>query len=149
MFTLMVTLLPQAVFLQGRPLPSSFSASERARLEQEQKVDGRIRIYSAASDERHRTILKAMSEQNSEAVSLALRSWTELLDFSLEDIRANAAGRSKSKALRNYEIQLRKALDSINDVKMRGTSGQLDEFEAWLGHAEEVRSRLVRILFPS
>ncbi|NWG12960.1 MAG: hypothetical protein HXY20_05430 [Acidobacteria bacterium] len=146
---LLSPMLFQAVPLPDRPMPPSFSAAEKSRLQREQKVDNRIRIYMAASDERQRAVQKAMAERNSEAVSVILRSWIDVLDYSLEDIQTNAGRKSRSKALRNYEIHLRKAVLSINDLKTKGTYEQLEEFEAWLKHAEEVRSRVVAILFPS
>ncbi len=145
----LMPVLLQALSLPDQPMPSSLSPAERSRLGREQKIDGRIRIYTAVSDERYRAALKAMAEGNSEAVSITLRSWTDLLDYSLEDIRINAGRNFKSKALRSYEIQLRKSLGSIDDLKTKGTYEQLEEFDAWLKHAEALRSRIVRILFPN
>ncbi len=143
---LTLTLL-QALTLPDQPMPSSLSPAERDRLRREQKIDGRIRIYAAASDEHRRAVLKTMAERNSEAVFITLRSWTELLDYSLEDIRTNAGRNSKSRALRSYEIQLRKSLGSVKDLKMQGSYEQLEEIDAWLKHAEAVRSIIVGILF--
>ena len=149
MCPLFLALLLQATPLPGRPIPSTFSPVEARRLEREPKVEERMKIYRAASEERHRSILMAMAEQNTGAVSITLRSWTDLLDYSLEDIQKNAGQKSKSKALREYEIQLRKAFDSIDNIKLRGTTEQFDEFEEWLKHAQDVRAKLVRILFPT
>ncbi len=146
---LLMPALLQAVSLPDQPMPSGLSTAERGRLQREQKIDSRIRIYAAASDERRRAVLKAMAERNSEVVSTTLQSWTELLDYSLEDIRTKAGRHSKSKALRSYEIHLRRSLGSVNDLKAQGTYKQLEEFDTWLKHAEAVRSIIVRILFPN
>lgn len=135
--------------LPAGPMPDGFSSFERSRLAAAQNIEKRIKIYTDLSDDRRRTIEKAVAEQNFEAITLALKSWGEVLDYSLADIQSNAGGKSKSKALKNYEIHLRKAISTVGGLRTKGGSyEQFQQFEAWLNHAGEIQKKLVAILFP-
>ncbi len=146
---LMLAILLQTGGLPGGPMPDGFSSFERSRLAAAQNVEKRIRIYTDLSEDRRRSVEKAVAEQDFDAISLILRSWREVLDYSLADIQENAGQKSKSKALKNYEIQLRKAISTVGDLKTKGGSlEQFEQFESWLTHAGEVQKKLVAILFP-
>ena len=147
--SLLLAILPQAIGLPSGPMPDALSALEKTRLTAAPNIEKRIKIYTDASDERRRSVEKAVAEQNFEAIALILRAWKEVLDFSLSDIQANAGQRSKSRALKNYEIQLRKSLGAMNSLKTKGSYEQIEAFESWLEHAGEVQGKLVAILFPS
>jgi len=144
-----MAVLLQVGGLPAGPIPDGFSSFERSRLAAAQNIESRIKIYTGFSDDRSRSIEKAVSEQSFEAIALILKSWGELLDYSLADIQENAGKKSKSKALKNYEIHLRKAISAVSDLKTKGGSyEQFKQFESWLSHAGEVQKKLVAILFP-
>ena len=130
------------------PMPDSLSSVERSRLAAAEKIDKRIKIYTEASDDRRRSVEKAVAEKNFDAIAVILRSWKEVLDYSLSDIQANAGQRSRSRALKDYEIRLRKAMGVMSDLKTKGSYEQFEEFESWLEHAGEVQKKIVAILFP-
>jgi hypothetical protein len=145
---LLLALLNQAETLPSGPMPDSLSPAQQSKLEAAQKIDRRIKIYDEASDQRRHAAEKAAGQKNSDAVTSALRSWTELLDYALTDIRANAKQSSRSKALKNFEIHLRKAIGEMGDLETKVSYEQYEEFKSWMKHAGEVRQKLVLILFP-
>jgi len=145
---LLVVLL-QVGGLPTVPMPDGLSSFERSRLTAAQNIEKRIKIYAEASNDRRRSVERAIAEQNFDGIALILRSWAEVLDFSLIDIQANAGKKARSGALKNYEIQLRKAMSAVSDLKTKGSYEQLENFESWLRHAGEVQKKLVAILFPS
>lgn len=145
---LLLALLNQAETLPSGPMPDSLSPAQKSKLAATQKIDKRIKIYDQASDQRGHAVGKAAGQKNSDAVTSALRSWTELLDYALSDIQANAKQSSRSKALKNFEIHLRKAIGEVGDLETKGSYEQYEEFESWMKHANEVRQKLVLILFP-
>jgi hypothetical protein len=145
---LLLVLLYQVEALPSGPMPDSLSPAQQSELEAAQKIDKRIKIYDQASDQRRRAVEKAAGQKNSDAVTSALRSWTELLDYALTDIQANAKQSSRSKALKNFEIHLRKAIGEMGDLETKGSYEQYEVFESWMRHANEVRQKLVLILFP-
>jgi hypothetical protein len=144
-----LAVLLQTGGLPAGPMPEGFSAIERTRLTAAQNVEKRIKIYADMTDDRRRSVEKAVADQNFSAITLTLKSWGDALDFSLADIEANAGQKSKSKALKNYEIRLREGISAVGDLKTRGGSyEQFEQFESWLNHAGEVQKKLVSILFP-
>ncbi len=146
---LILAILQQTGGLPAGPMPDGFSSFERSTLAAAQNVEKRIKIYTGLSEDRRRSVEKAVEEQNYDAISLILKSWNEVLDYSLADIQENAGQKSKSKALKNYEIQLRKAISTVGDLKTKGGSfEQFEQFESWQKHAGEVQKKLVAILFP-
>lgn len=144
-----LTMLLQTGGLPAEPMPDGFSSFERSKLTAAPNVERRIRIYTGFSDDRRRSIEKAVAEQDFDTISLVLRSWRQVLDYSIADIQQNAGQKSKSKALKNYEIHLRKAISTVGDLKTKGGSyEQFEQFESWLNHASEAQKKLVAILFP-
>jgi len=144
-----LAVLMQTGDLPAGALPGGFSSFERSRLAAAPNIEKRINVYTDLLDDRRRSIEKAVAGQDFEAIALILRSWGEVLDYSLADIQSNAGQKSKSKALKNYEIHLRKAIGMLGDLKTRGGSyEQFEQFEAWLNHAGEIQKKLVAILFP-
>jgi hypothetical protein len=146
---LFLAVLMQEGGLPTGPMPEGLSSYDRSRLTAAaQNVEKRIKIYTEVSNNRRRSVEKSVAEQDFDSVTLILRSWTEVLDFSLRDIRANAGKKARSGALKNYEIQLRKAITAVSDLKTKGSYEQLEKFESWLNHADEVQKKIVAILFP-
>lgn len=144
----MLAVQVQGGSLPAGPMPDGLSEIERSSLTAAQNIEKRIKIYTEVSGGRRRSVEKAAAESNFDAIEPALRAWTEILSYSLSDIQANAGQRSKSRALKNYEIHLRKAIGAINGIKTKGSYEQLEHFEEWLKHAGEVQLKIVAILFP-
>ena len=141
-------LLPQAAPVLPQAAIDAFTPAERKRLAAAAKVDDRIKVYTSAIIDRRRMVSAGMSGPDPQPVSEMLKSWTVILDYALEDIQANAGRKSRSRHLRRFEIELRKALGELDDLKVKGTFEQMQEIESWMKHAEQIRSATVGILFP-
>jgi hypothetical protein len=120
---------------------------ERDQLQKEQKIDNRIKIFTAASIRLHKAFDSAVGNKQFEGVPLGLQVWMNLLASSLNDIDANAGWKKKSKALIAYEIHLRKSIKEVNNYKIKAPLDQQDYLETWLAQAEKIRSRFIDILF--
>ncbi|MBN2337215.1 MAG: hypothetical protein JXP48_01645 [Acidobacteria bacterium] len=125
-----------------------FTPAERARLARAGSLDDRIRVYESASKRMREEIEKTVKKDAFGAIPAALETWASLLDRSLDDIRANTRpDRKKSKRLIRYEIQVRKAVDGMRDLKIKSPIELADAFDAFLLEAEDVRKEFIEILF--
>jgi len=138
-------------FLQAGTAPPAsgeiFNAKEKARIEKSDKVDGRIKVYEAASKRIQQTLEDAIKKDDFQTFPDNLKLWMSLLLNSLEDIEANLKSKKKSRALINYEIQVRKSIASMEKLKIRVPLDQQDLMDSCLEQAEKVRKRFVEILF--
>lgn len=150
MFGLLPIFLALNMFLQvatpavepGDPL----NVAERAQIRAEQNVEQRIKIYHRVSKRLQTSFEKAAAGDDFQAAPEFLKSWTALLSESLKDIETNLK-KKKSGPLRKFEIQVRKALSSAQNLKLKAPYEQQDLFESRLAEAEAVRKRFVEILF--
>ena len=111
-------------------------------------IEKRIKVYQKASERMLKNLEKSISEKEFQAVPEALSTWTMLITESLKDIQANLEPKKKRpKPLVKYEIQVRKAIRNIRDLKIRAPLDQQDVFDRCIGRAEGVRSKMVDILF--
>jgi hypothetical protein len=145
-------LLTFAVVLLQTGDPSSgpadiFVPSEKTRIEKSQNVDGRIKVYETASNRIQQELEAAVTKEDFQKVPDSLRTWSSLLSKSLEDIESNVKAKKKSRALINYEIQVRKSITRTESLKIRAPVEQQDLFDSCLEQAENVRRRFVEILF--
>jgi len=129
------------------PGPDGLTPTERIKLDNEGKIDSRIRIYEGASDRFHKTVRSALQKQEFEVVDDALNSWLKVLSASLEDIEMNVNRKTMSRALIRYEIQLRKAFGDMQDLKYKAPLEEQEKIEKWLGRAEGIRDSFLSILF--
>ncbi len=121
---------------------------EISRPEKEARLDRRIKIYDEASERYKNTLIRLVQMQELPSVPAQLKSWSEMLNASLKDIEASPGRKDKSKALLRYEIHLRRAISAVQESKIKANVEQVGAFEAWLTQTEEIRKRLVAILFP-
>jgi hypothetical protein len=144
-------LLISAFLLQPGSAPSApadlFIPAEQAQLAKASNVEGRIKAYTAASKRMQHNLEIAVGVDNFETVPEDLKLWTALLSKSLDDIEANLQTKKKSRALINYEIQLRKSISQTESYKIKAPVEQQDLFESVLSDAQKVRKKLVEILF--
>jgi len=126
----------------------ALSPDEKARLEKESKIENRIKVYEKASTRICNSIQTAISTNQFQSVPGDLELWTSLLDASLKDIEANLKSKKRPRALIKYEIQVRKAIASIQDSKILAPIDQQDVIDSCLMRAAEVHKRLVKKLFP-
>ncbi len=140
---------PQAGTRLDQPVPEAFTPAERKRIAAEAKIDGRIKVYTAAVSDRYKQLAAAVAADKPEAVAQVLDSWMQVLDFSLQDIRTHAGRRSKSRALRRFEIELRKAIGALDDLRVSVPFEQMQAVESFIGRAEKIRAAIVAILFPN
>ena len=151
LFWSMILLFSFAVQQVNQPpeAPDLFTPAERSQLAKSTKIDGRIKVYQAAS-ERFRTGLESeMTKHNYSAIPDTLKSWAQLLKISVKDIDESITNRKKkSGALKNYEIRVRKSISNAQAYKTAVPVDIIDQFDAWLAQAEDVHQRLVDILFP-
>ena len=138
-------------FLQAGEAPPApgeiFNANEKARIEKADKVDGRIKVYEAASKRIQQALESAIKANDFQAFPDNLNLWMSLLSKSLEDIEANLKAKKKPRSLINYEIQVRKSITNMENFKIRVPVDQQDLVDSCLAHAEKVRKRYVEILF--
>ncbi len=125
----------------------TFNAKEKVRLEQENKIEGRIKVYTAVAKRMSQEMEAAVRKDNQEVMPGKLRLWASLLSRSLEDIQANLKSKKKSRALIRYEIQVRKSIAEIQRFKTRIPVEQQDLLDSSLSEAEKVRKSFVQILF--
>ncbi len=137
----------------GSIVPASFpddvlSAAEKLQIEKEvNNVDHRIKIYQSASSRIQKDLQQSVVKDEFQTVPDNLKKWVLLLSSSLKDIESNLKAKKKSRALINYEIQVRKAIANTQEYKMRAPVELQDIFESSLGQAEAVRKKFVEILF--
>jgi hypothetical protein len=122
-------------------------AAEKKRLSEQDKVDGRIKVYRDISERYHQTILAATAKRNFDHIEQVIRCWQDHLAVSMKDIETNVNRKKKSGALINYEIQLRKSIVDMNNARLRAVIERQPEFDSWISLAQKTRTRFVDILF--
>ena len=120
---------------------------EKSQLEAEDKIENRIRTYGLASARVHKLIEGAVLKEDLQKVAENFECWSDLLASSLKDIEKSVERKKKSKALIRYEIQLRKSIADITELKIRVSLEEQKSFDTWLEQAEEIRRKFVDILF--
>jgi hypothetical protein len=138
--------------LQSGPLdldslgPEVLSSSERARIARENKLDNRIKVYEKVSIRYLRTLQGQMRTEEQDIES-TLEHWLSVLRFSLADIEKHAERKKKSRPLIHYEIQLRKAIVDVRELRLKAVAEDDPLFERWLTGAESIRNRFVDVIF--
>jgi hypothetical protein len=149
----MALLLTLGLWLQsGNPLPVSIpeecvTPAENKRLASEPSIDSRIKIYRQISERYAKSVQAAVSKSAFDDASGRLRCWKEILNASLKDIEANVNRKKKSGALKDYEIQLRKAVLTMGDLRLKVPYQRNEEFESWISDVTLIHKRFVDILF--
>lgn len=137
-------------FLQTGEAPAAvgdiLDAAEKVQMEKADNIEKRIKVYEAASTRIQKNLETAVRNDDSQVVPDTLKLWIGLLSKSLEDMESNLP-KKKSKALKNYEIQVRKAIGNTGSYKIRAPVEQQDIFDSSLAKAETIRKRFVEILF--
>jgi hypothetical protein len=124
-----------------------FTPGEKAQLASANNAERRIKVYNSASKRLQQELETAVTQENFQSVPGILQAWTFLLDKSLKDIETNLTAKKKSRALINYEIQLRKSITRTENLKIKSTADLQDPFDSCLERAEKIRGRFVEILF--
>ncbi len=145
-------LLCALLVLVPRPLDSQIpedglNPTEKAQLEKEEKIDNRIKIYEGASTRWHGAIRRGVSTNDYNGIPEIMKAWTSLLTASLKDIDEHMQRKKKSRALIQYEIQLRKEITEMQDFKLKAPLELQEDFEQWMANAEDVHKKFVDILF--
>jgi hypothetical protein len=126
-----------------------FIPKETTRIEKARNVEGRIKVYQDASKRIQRMLETAIREDEFQDFPGKLNVWNSLLTGSLEDIEANLKTKKKSKALKDYEIQVRKSITDMEKFRIRVPVEQQDTLDTCLAQAERVRKRFMEILFEN
>jgi len=145
--TLICSLAMQAAALAPAPGPDCLLATEQSRLQTEIKLNNRIKIYDEASTRCQNSLAALVRHQDLQAVPAQLKSWLNLLEISLKDIDSSTARKDKSRNLIRYEIHLRKAVGNVQELKLKATADQFDDFERFIARAQEIHKKLVNMLF--
>ena len=148
-FLLSIVLLTQSVgaFQNAAAGSDAFSPAERSRLQRESKIDGRVKVYDAASQRLLKSVTAKVRENDLGGLKTALSDWSRVLTEALKDVEASVKPGKKPKPLMRFEIQLRKAIAEIEGFKTTSGVEVFDLLNAWITQAEETRSRFVDILF--
>jgi len=120
---------------------------ESKQLSATENIVGRIKIYRQISDRLRRAVELTISRQDFDAIPAMLHCWKDRLTVSLKDIEAKVNRKKKSGALIDYEIELRKSIFYVNDVKLKAPYTEQSDFDSWISQAELVHQRFVDILF--
>jgi hypothetical protein len=123
------------------------STAEKVQMERESNVERRIKIYESASVRIQKELQDAVSREEFQTVPNQLNKWILLLSSSLKDIESNLKAKKKSRPLINYQIQVRKAIASTQEYKMRAPVEQQDIFDSSLTQAEAISKKFLEILF--
>ena len=123
------------------------NAKEKERMARAIKIEDRIKVYEAASKRIQQTLEAAVAVDDFSKAPDILKLWDSLLAGSLEDIETNLTTRKKSKPLIRYEIQVRKAITTLQGYKTKAPVDQQDLFASYLAQAEKVRKRFLEIIF--
>jgi hypothetical protein len=129
------------------PQGDSMMPLERSKLQKEEKINNRIKIYKTASTRYLETFSSETSTNDFESVPPTLQVWMSLLTESLQDIDANVERKKKSKTLIDYEIHLRKSINEIKDYKVKAPLEQQDFLDSWVAQAEKIQAKFLDILF--
>lgn len=139
------------LFLQSSPISSFgediFTPKEKVKLTNANSLDDRIKVYEDASKRINKTLWEAAREEKTKTVPDILKTWTSLLSGSLEDIAANSKSKKKSKKLIKYEIQVRKTINDLMDLKLKAPVAYHDAYDACIAQAETIRKKFIDILF--
>ncbi len=141
-------LLAQSAGLTPAQAADCLTAPEKARLEKEVKLDRRVKIYDEVCERFENGLILLIQQQDLKAVPDHLKCWIDVLDRSLKDIQNSPGRKDKSKALIRYEIDLRKAINTVQESRARADVDTLDAFDTWLANAEGIRQKMVALLFP-
>lgn len=138
-------------FLQVASVPllegNILNEGEKARINKAQSVNDRIKVYHSASKRMQQSVDAAVRSDDFSGVPDALKLWVALLTGSLEDIEANLRTNKKSKALIQYEIQVRKANSAFRGYKAKASVDQQDAIDEQITAAEKIRKKFVDIIF--
>jgi hypothetical protein len=124
-----------------------FSPAEIRQLQKGDSVGPRIKIYQAASIRIERSLQQSVAKEDFKAIPDTLKTWTLLLNKSLEDIETNLKAKNKPLSLINYEIHVRKAIGNTKGFKIKAPADQQDAFDSYIAQAENVHKKFVEILF--
>jgi hypothetical protein len=127
---------------------SIFTPKEIEKLQREEDINDRIKIYTDASKRIQKRVNTAVSRGQFKSVPGDLELWTDLLTHSYEDIKAGIDPNKKSRNLIKYEIQVRRSLDDLQDNKIKAPLDLHGDFETCLNRAEAIRKKFVEIIFP-
>jgi hypothetical protein len=150
--TILLTLTLNAGFQSSIPPAQATGtdcllAAEKKRMSEQDKIDGRIKVYRDISERYHKAILAAVAKRNFDNIETALDCWKDQLGTSMKDIDANINRKKKSAALISYEIQLRHSIVDIEDARLKATLEKQALFESWITVAQKIRDRFIDILF--
>ncbi len=131
------------------PADSPLNSVEKLKIENELKIESRIKIYRQASERIQKIIEESVSKDNYQNLPTDLKLWTSLLSESLKDIQTHLKTKKKSKNLISFEIQVRKAISNSQNYKIKAPTELQDVFESCLAQAEKIRQEFVEILFKT
>jgi hypothetical protein len=129
------------------PEGGALNQVEKLKIANEPKIENRIKIYRQASERIQKNIEDAVSKETFPTLPADLKMWSSLLSESLQDIQSNLKGKNKSKNLIRFEIQIRKAISSFPNYKIKSPVELHDDFDTCLDQAEKIRRQFVEILF--
>jgi hypothetical protein len=144
-FILPLFFFPRAAFAGAAP--EIYTPSEKNRLSSARSIDDRIRVYDTAFQRIRKEIENDIREDRFEDAARTLSRWSALLSESLTDIEANSIPNRRSNRLRQYEINLRQAINGMRSLSMRAPMDLYDALDSFSEQAEETRRKFINILF--
>jgi len=126
---------------------SCITEPEKKKLASQEKIDNRVKIYREISTRFHKSLQGIAGEKEETGILPLLSCWQELLSASLKDVELNINRKKKSGALKDYEIQIRKAIVDVENARLKAAYQEHAAYDAWLAQANTARERFVDILF--
>jgi hypothetical protein len=123
--------------------------AEKTQLEREENIENRIRVYESVSIRMCKSIRSLVEEKDFQRLPEQLKIWPDFLSMAFRDIDQKISRKKKSKNLIHLEIQLRKALFDLRDLKFHVPPEYQEQFDSELDRVETLRRKLVEILFLS
>jgi hypothetical protein len=120
---------------------------EKARWESANSLDRRMRVYQDITERVQKELRKAVTAAAYEAVPELLDQWIILLEKSCEDIETSPENGRKRRIIQ-YEISLRKAIKTVEGLKIMSDAELHDAFDIWAVRAETIRGRIMKVVFP-
>jgi len=120
---------------------------DKRRLAAEAGIEKRIKICREISDRLHKAVEQAAKKQQAAEVASLLTCWGDHLDASLRDVESFINRKKRSGALKDFEIQLRKAIRDMEDARLKAPYEESAHYEAWIDQAKKVHDRFVDFLF--
>ena len=134
------------IVAEGGDTPEMYTSSEKKQLASK-TLNNRVKVYNAAFERIWKKMNNDMIEERFGDAARTLSAGSAILAESLADIELNANLEKKPGKLKTYEINMRKVVNELRSLRLRGPAELQDSFAAFMEQTESTRRRLMDIIF--